>query len=296
MKKEQQEETLEYFRNHAEEWANKAAGNVPKYNVIAARNDYVLRVIGNRQSSNKFLDIGCGTGELAIAAGKITTSSLGVDFAKEMIDICQSNAGTAEQDNVSFLCKSVFDADLPPDSFDIISANGVIEYISLTELDQLLELCIRLLAPGGSLVLGSRNRLFNLYSLNAFTQEEIDLGTVHALLQESLAIVGGASINELLQFETAPLPNTNKDYHSTTGIEVTTRHQYTPAQLTKIVEQSGFAPVHLGGVHIHGALPKFKDQHVSDHVAMANLLGQYCDDLPELIPQASTFMLHAVKK
>jgi 2-polyprenyl-3-methyl-5-hydroxy-6-metoxy-1,4-benzoquinol methylase len=295
MKKDQQEETLKYFRNHADEWAHKATGKAPKYNVIAARNDYVLRIISGRLSSSNFLDIGCGTGELAIAAGGLVTSSLGVDFAKEMIDICQANVAIAKQENVAFLCKSVFDADLTSGSFDIISANGVIEYISLAELEQLLQLCIKLLAPGGSLVLGSRNRLFNVYSLNAFTQEEVNSGTAPALLRESIAIVDGASIEDLLQFVTAPLPDTNKDYHSTTGIEVTTRHQYTPAQLSKLVKLAGLEPVHLGGVHIHGALPKFKDQYVSDHVAMANLLGQYCDELPELIPQASTFMLHATK-
>lgn len=295
MKKDQQEETLEYFRNHADEWANKAVGNAPKYNVIAARNNYVLRVIKSRSTCNKFLDIGCGTGELAIEAGNSVASSIGVDFAKEMIDICQTNLAASNQENVSFLCKSVFEAEFPPGSFDTISANGVIEYISLAELRQLLQLCIELLAPGGSLVLGSRNRLFNMYSLNAFTREEIDAGTAIPLLQESLAIVNGASIEELLELEVAPLPDTNKNYHSTTGIEVTTRHQYTPAQLFKIVEDAGLTPIHMGGAHIHGAIPKFKDQYVSDHVAMANLLGQYCDELPELIPQASTFMIHAAK-
>ena len=296
MKKDQQKETLDYFRSHAEEWADKAAGKVPKYNVIAARNNYVLRVIANRTSTNRFLDIGCGTGELAIDAGGLVQSSLGVDFAQEMIDICEANAAVAKKDNVSFLCKSVFDAELPSGSFDVISANGVIEYISLDELDELIEFCIQLLAPGGSLVLGSRNRLFNLYSLNEFTKEEVERDTALPLLQESLAITGGASIDELLSFEPAPLPEANKDYHATTGIEVTTRHQYTPAQLLQIVKKSGLEPVHIGGVHIHGALPKFKDQYVSDHVAMADLLEQYCDTLPELIPQASTFMLASVKK
>ena len=155
MKTKQQKETLNYFRKYADKWKDKP--------IIKQRNDFVLKVISERKT-DLFLDIGCGTGKLVNKVASKGIQAIGVDFSEEMIKIADKECKQAE-----FICCSIFDFPFR-DKYDVISANGLIEYISYKELDKLLNLSRKALKPGGSLILSSRNRLFNIFSLNEYTK------------------------------------------------------------------------------------------------------------------------------
>src|SRR5579883_2259619 len=155
---DQQKQALGFFNRHAPSWERKASGSgVKAVNVVKQRNDYVVSVAERRRATRRALDVGCGTGELACSLGRMGVDARGVDFAANMIDIARRNARKAGASKVSFECASIFDYPLDEGSFDLISANGFIEYISYAELDRFLELARRALSRGGSLVLGSRN-------------------------------------------------------------------------------------------------------------------------------------------
>ena len=64
-----------------------------------------------------------------------------------------------------------------------------------TPLDRLLTEVFRMLRPSGAFVVGSRNRLFNLFSLNDYTRLEQKLGTVDGLLTEAVAIASAPDMN-----------------------------------------------------------------------------------------------------
>jgi SAM-dependent methyltransferase len=85
----QQKQTLDYFKSHAEDWNQKATDE--EYSLIENRHNAVLEVMKAYSNNSSILDVGCGTGQLAIEASKIGWQSLGLDFSQEMIDICIIN-------------------------------------------------------------------------------------------------------------------------------------------------------------------------------------------------------------
>jgi len=291
----QQEETLSYFRKHAERWGEAAKGSEKQdINVIQQRNNYVLDVIGQREVTKMMLDVGCGTGELVCDAARCGVHATGVDFAQEMIQIAQDNARNDCLESAQFVSSSIFDFDIQADRYDLISANGFIEYISFEQLREFLSAAHRGLLKGGSIVLGSRNRLFNLFSLNDFTTSEMKDGTISHLLREAVAIVNCVNLDDLSALKTAPLAQ-HDETQTQTGIDVFIRYQYTPVQLIHILGNHGFQTVHLAPIHIHAISPKLKSKYPDLHYNLSNLLQSFGMDNRELIPIASSFMIHATK-
>lgn len=288
----QQQQALSYFKEHAQEWLGKGKTvRQDQVNVIQQRNEYVLHVIENRLKTELVLDVGCGTGDLVHEIAKRGIRAVGVDFAEEMIKIARDD----DENPAEFVGGSIFNYDFNNVRYDVISANGFIEYIPLERLNDFLEISYNGLNDGGSLVLGSRNRLFNIFSLNDFTKTEMNKGKVYLLLSEAMALVKGLSFDELADIKPAPLPNIDEKQPNT-GIDVSIRFQYTPVQLVKLLRAKGFETIHISPIHIHGVVPEFKDQYPAIHGIISNLLQTYAEENMALIPFSSSFMIHAKKR
>ncbi|MEO6490874.1 MAG: class I SAM-dependent methyltransferase [Ferruginibacter sp.] len=295
----QQKETLNYFEEYAKDWKEKASGQKPsKVNVINQRNGYVLEVINSHPDIQKTLDVGCGTGELVHEIAKLNINAVGVDFSSEMIRLSKEIADGENLTNAEFICSSIFEFDTPDNSFDLISANGFLEYISYTQFDAFLAYACKILKPNGSIVLGSRNRLFNLLSMNQYTANEITNHHVEKLLNEAMIIANMKEPAELLNIDTVPLEEPGQT-HANTGIDVSTRFQFTPAQLVNMLDAKGFKVKGLCPIHIHGVIPSFASGHKETHFQVSNLLSAVGNDdkasRNKLIPLASSFMIHASK-
>lgn len=291
----QQEATWRYFSNSATEWRQKAEGALPaRVNIIKQRNDFVLSVAQRIPSLKQSLDVGCGTGELVCDLARAGVKAVGVDFAAEMIALSRDKAARENLSQATFVHASIFEYDPRDVKFDLISANGFVEYISRLQLQQFIAHAKSLLAAGGSLVLGSRNRLFNVFSLNDFTRIEFERGALDALLKESMLFAGSASIDEVLaqlRKENDSLPAIEK--HPRTGVDVSTRHQYTPGELVRLMADEGFTVRDIYPIHYHVAGPRFAREHPEHHVEFANLMQRWAADCHYLVPYASSFMLHA---
>ena len=238
------------------------------------------------------LDIGCGTGELVCGLSSKGISAVGIDFAEEMIKLSRQLAATRKL-KAKFIHSSVFDYE-PDRKFDLISANGLIEYIPESSLHSLIAKCHDWLNPGGSIILGSRNRLFNCISLNAYTLRELENGTIPSLLREATTIVGSPDLKECLQVLSGyrqELPTF--DEHPVTGIAVSTRHQYTPAQLVSKLGGAGFDAIEISPIHYHGISPTIGKTNPELHVAIAEAAQQEADF--RMLPFSSSFMIHAVR-
>src|SRR6185503_16793449 len=61
---EQQEQTRQYFRSAAADWQDRSLEAAGRYSVIEGRNQAVLDVISRTEGAARFLDVGCGTGQL----------------------------------------------------------------------------------------------------------------------------------------------------------------------------------------------------------------------------------------
>ena len=291
---DQQQQTRDYFNAVSREWQDKARGAATKVNIIRQRNEAVLREAA-RRLPGRAVDLGCGSGELVIALAERGWQATGVDFAPEMISRCRESARTAGV-TAEFVVGSMFDWTPMDGSLDIASGQGLIEYISPTQLEMLLGRIHRMLKPGGIEVLGSRNRLFNLVSLSDYTAMERDLGTVPALLAEALALARAGSMAEAIAAaRTAAGDLAHPKSHPRTAVGVDTRYQYTPGQLVRLLERVGFRATTISPVHVHpmpvpgaGALPQ-------THIALSEFLFAQHPEEPRLIPYASSFVLAAEK-
>jgi 2-polyprenyl-3-methyl-5-hydroxy-6-metoxy-1,4-benzoquinol methylase len=293
---QQQEQTRDYFKANASDWQRKATDTA--YSNIDNRHRAVIETMRGFPAGSSLLDVGCGAGQLAIEAAEAGWQATGLDFAREMIDHCEANAKKAGV-NPKFICGSVFDYDAPPASIDVISAQGFIEYISLQQLDEFLAFCVKMLKPGAAVAIGSRNRLFNLHSLNAFTDLEMALGTIEQLLLEAQALQSAKDQAEAI----AKLAKLGFEYeqpteHPKTGVAVETRYQFTPADLIAKFARHGLSATRIFPVHYHPlpiALltePEFKALHRQ----LAKLASDEWITRVNLVPYSSSFVLEAKKR
>lgn len=291
----QQDQTLGYFRSHADDWQRKAVAQ--DYSNIENRHNAVLATMKNYPGGSSLLDVGCGAGQLAIEASKRGWQAKGMDFAPEMVELCRKNNAEAGA-NAIFDCASVFDYEVEPGSVDVISAQGFIEYISLAQLDEFLELVRSWLKPGGALAVGSRNRLFNLHSLNAFTELEQALGTTDRLLTESRLIQTAPSHDEAVaRVAELGFEYEQPEKHPVTGVKVDTRYQFSPADLVTRLARHGLKARRIYPVHFHAlplgfmAQPEIKATHkeLAKH-ASHNWIEEHT-----IVPYSSSFVMEARK-
>lgn len=300
METNQQKETQSYFDAFAKDWKQKAQGEkLHKVNVISQRNGYVLEVIRSRSENIKTLDVGCGTGELVHDIARMGIHAVGVDFANEMIKEADEVAKKENLSTAEFHTGSIFEFPIADESLDVISANGFIEYISHEQLNTFMANSYKQLRKNGSLVFGTRNRLFNIVSMNQYTLDEIDSNNLEKLTRESVKVATISSPSELLGVETVDLEPATRKHTNTGGIKVTTRFQFTPAQLVKMLHAHGYTVKELCPVHIHGVSPVFAADHKEAHFNISNLLSDITNkekhNRYKVIPYASSFMVHAVK-
>lgn len=299
METKQQQETLNYFDAFAKDWKEKAMGQKhAKVNIINQRHGYVVEVVKSRTETRKTLDVGCGNGELVHDIAKLNIPAVGIDFAKEMIKQAREISEENKLAFAEFICGSFFEQTIEDGSFDVISANGFIEYISHEQLEDFITISGKALSKGGSLVMGSRNRLYNVTSMNPYTTDEINSENAVKLLKESVQIAAMKDMNDLLKIDSAPLEDPEKTHHNT-GIGVTTRYQFTPSQLARMLHAKGFEVKELCPIHIHTMSPEFKTAFPEFHYSVSNMLSSLTNDNKEsrnmVIPYSSSFMIHAVK-
>lgn len=292
---EQQDQTKTYFGESVEEWQKNFDSQSTKYSTADHRNGAVLSVLESLPDAHTFLDVGCGTGQLVIAAAQRGMEATGVDFADEMISRCRLNAQEASV-TAAFISTSIFEFEAPDESFDVISAQGLIEYLSLPQLDEFFELTARLLRPGGALVVGSRNRLFNLVSLNDFTQMEAKLGLLDTLASEAIALQTSSSQADAMDALSAhERLDAQPDSHPRTNIGVDVRYQFSPADLIARLRAHGLTPRTLIPIHFHGMPVSIKQTNPELHSSLAELVGRIAPDDQRLVPFCSTFVLHVRK-
>ena len=293
---EQQKEALRFFGSQTKDWDDKAKGVIAnKVNVIKQRNDYVLDVIKNRNKTEFVLDVGSGVGDLVCEVAKLGIKATGIDMAGGMVDLAHKRAVDNKLDLAEFLVTDYFDWHVVAESYDLIVANGFIEYISYEQRDNFFNDAYRLLKPGGSLVVSARNRLFNIISGNEYTRQEIEQGTVSPLVNEAMYLTSGRSLAELMILEPVEL-QPEKIQHAGTGIEVTTRYQYTPVQLMKMLAREGLIVKDLSPIHVHGMTTTEKEEVPELHWRIANLLQMHAMHNRKMLVMASAFMIHSKKK
>lgn len=116
--------------------------------VLAAWTNLLKDILPADQA--EVLDIGCGTGSLSIVLSGLGCTVTGMDFSPEMIAIAQAKAKSAHQ-SIQFQVMDAAFPDFPPQQFNVVLCRHLLW--TLPEPDQVLKRWVRLLKPGGRLIL-----------------------------------------------------------------------------------------------------------------------------------------------
>lgn len=121
------------------------------------------------------LDVGCGGGILSQPLARLGANVIGIDAAKESIEIASSHASNDPEikDNIQFICSTIeeFAAENPSKQFDAIVASEVIEHVENQAM--FIDTCSSLLVPGGSFFLSTLNRTRLAYMAGIIGAENI---------------------------------------------------------------------------------------------------------------------------
>jgi ubiquinone/menaquinone biosynthesis C-methylase UbiE len=110
--------------------------------------DLLSRLVG--PAPQQVLDVGCGTGFLALRFAELGHSVTGIDLAPQMVDRARRKAEQANQP-IDFRVGDAAALDCPDEHFDWVVARHVIW--NLPDPQRALEEWLRVLRPGGRLVL-----------------------------------------------------------------------------------------------------------------------------------------------
>jgi len=119
------------------------------------------------------LEIGCGVGLVLQHVAPRCSSYVGVDFSRPALERLREWMGSrSEFANVELLCRSATEiADLPPESFDTVILNSVVQYFpSIEYLASVLQSVVRLIRPGGRIFIGDVRHLGLLHTFYSSVQ------------------------------------------------------------------------------------------------------------------------------
>jgi ubiquinone/menaquinone biosynthesis C-methylase UbiE len=109
----------------------------------------LLSPLGDR-SPGRVLDVGCGTGFLALRFAELGHTVTGIDLSPQMIDRARRKAEQADQ-QIDFRVGDATALDFPDETYDLVVARHVIW--NLPDPDRGVAEWLRVLRPGGRLVL-----------------------------------------------------------------------------------------------------------------------------------------------
>ncbi len=114
------------------------------------------RMADQVQSGDRVLDIGCGTGSVALLCAGKGARVTAIDISPQMLDVARAKAAAAGLDkNIEFRQMSAIDLDeaFEDGSFEVVVSSLMFSELSPDEQDFVLAQCHRLLSPRGRLVI-----------------------------------------------------------------------------------------------------------------------------------------------
>jgi len=114
------------------------------------------RMAEQAQAGERILDIGCGTGSLALRCASRGAQVTAIDISPQMLDVAREKVNAAGlEDQIELREMSAVDLDeaFPEGSFDVVVSSLVFSELSEDEQGFVLRQCRRLLGDGGRLVL-----------------------------------------------------------------------------------------------------------------------------------------------
>lgn len=115
--------------------------------------DSIVR-LAEPSETDRVLDIGAGTGLLALALAPRVQLVWALDISPAMCDYLRTKAASAELENIEPVVGSAISLPLMEETVDLVVSNYCLHHLSDTDKVRALEEIRRVLRPGGTLVLG----------------------------------------------------------------------------------------------------------------------------------------------
>lgn len=135
------------WNRRASTWDHHGVTGLGK--VIAA----VLEQAG-AEAGKVAVDLGCGTGTLAIPLAERGVEVTAVDLSRAMVERLEAKAAEAGLTNVTCQVAAVEHLDLPPASADLVVSNYALHHLRDADKQAVVQAAARWLRPGGRLVIG----------------------------------------------------------------------------------------------------------------------------------------------
>lgn len=110
--------------------------------------------IARPDSSDVAVDLGCGSGQLALPLAEVCKEVLAIDISQKMIERLKERATEAKLVNLTLLVQPLEKLEIPTGSLTLVTSNYVLHHLSDSEKQTLVSKAARWLGPGGRIVIG----------------------------------------------------------------------------------------------------------------------------------------------
>lgn len=138
-----------FWGKRAQSWEHHAQHNPGLVRVV----EEVVRQAEARPT-DRAVDLGSGSGQLALRLAPSVASVLAVDISPEMIDLLQQHVRDNQIENVRGIATPIEHLSLEPGSVDVIVSNYALHHLRDADKKTVVERAATWLRPGGRLVIG----------------------------------------------------------------------------------------------------------------------------------------------
>ena len=108
----------------------------------------------NPAKTGTAIDLGCGSGQLALPLAKRFEKVIAVDISPKMIEILENKAKDLGLKNIETQVGALQHLNFAPESVDLVVSNYVLHHLSDPEKAKIIETSAKWLRPGGQIVIG----------------------------------------------------------------------------------------------------------------------------------------------
>jgi len=131
--------------------STRFTGRKNRYNNMIYNN--TLKSLLPKDRSIQVLDVGCGTGRGSIFLGRLGYNVLGIDYTHEMLKFAIEKRSKEKMNNVKFGRCEALNISLMDESVDCVVSLNFLHLFPLTEQTLFLKEMLRVLKPGGCLII-----------------------------------------------------------------------------------------------------------------------------------------------
>lgn len=144
-------EEISKFSQHKNVWWDAQGPLKTLHMINPTRLEYIQKHVS--LAGKRVLDVGCGGGILTEALAKAGAQVQGLDADEAGIEAAMAHAKSSKLD-IPYCCTSIETFEAEP--FDVITCLEMLEHV--TDPALVLQHCVRLLKPGGTLIVSTINR------------------------------------------------------------------------------------------------------------------------------------------